>query len=226
MSIKTAITKSVCNVWRNATPGWTTAHGTTATHQLPLTSPCTVHPSIPLSDLPSPKLSQTSTKLEEYHLYLHQLPFSDASSLASQQWLSSAMSSCSNSSTTDTLHNPPSAPSSPLCLSSTTSAVPKYHKLKPPQRRQPLTSLLSSSHQVPSKFTEIAETTTVAEEGQTGERGEVAPLFYQCGFLTDVRVKQYNKIRGKPGIRKRDAGMYWQNYKCKWNSLRKRKRFL
>ncbi|KAF5153347.1 hypothetical protein TpMuguga_01g02590 [Theileria parva strain Muguga] len=48
----------------------------------------------------------------------------------------------------------------------------------------------------------------------------------ECSALDDLRRQQLNKIIGKIGIKKRDAGMYWKQYKTKRIKIRKRKRVI
>ncbi|XP_954565.1 uncharacterized protein TA19120 [Theileria annulata] len=50
------------------------------------------------------------------------------------------------------------------------------------------------------------------------------PNLMECSALDDLRREQLNKIIGKVGVKKRDAGMYWKQYKTKRIKIKKRKR--
>ncbi|CDR97791.1 hypothetical protein, conserved [Babesia bigemina] len=65
----------------------------------------------------------------------------------------------------------------------------------------------------------------------------LGPLFANCSILPpsvplllshrdDLRREQFNRIVGKIGIRKKDAGIYWNQYKTKRIKIRKRRRVI
>eukprot|EP00922_Rhytidocystis_sp_ex-Travisia-forbesii_P068751 GHVS01102556.1.p1 GENE.GHVS01102556.1~~GHVS01102556.1.p1 ORF type:complete len:234 (-),score=40.84 GHVS01102556.1:376-1077(-) len=233
MSVSTATsTVKVSNALRNVLR-WPTTPATDTIHNPPPaypSSPCTSSSSIPFGLLPS--LTTPTSCCESLATHLHAI--SPGISLAySCDYSSSGLASSTSS--VPSYHRLP---------------LPSYDRLPLPSYLRlpfhfspvasdafPLPSLLASY--APSCFeifsfaddTEIAGGKTTAEKEEEGleerrEGTELPSFYYECGFLTDIRVKQYNKIRGKPGIRKRDAGMYWANYKSKWEQIRKKKKFL
>lgn len=54
----------------------------------------------------------------------------------------------------------------------------------------------------------------------------VCPPPIMFSYRDDLRREQFNRIVGKIGIRKRDAGIYWNQYKTKRIKIRKRKRVI
>ncbi|EDO05722.1 uncharacterized protein BBOV_IV001250 [Babesia bovis T2Bo] len=48
----------------------------------------------------------------------------------------------------------------------------------------------------------------------------------ELAYRDDIRREQFNRIVGKVGIRKRDAGVYWKQYKQKRMKIRKRRRVI
>lgn len=50
------------------------------------------------------------------------------------------------------------------------------------------------------------------------------PLLFS--YRDDLRREQFNRIVGKIGVKKRDAGIYWNQYKTKRIKIRKRKRVI
>ncbi|GFE55370.1 nuclear nucleic acid-binding protein C1D, putative [Babesia ovis] len=52
----------------------------------------------------------------------------------------------------------------------------------------------------------------------------IEPLL--LSYRDDLRREQFNRIVGKIGIRKKDAGIYWNQYKTKRIKIRKRRRVI